>query len=464
MEGRPVLTAFDHPSHREAEEMSAQARRLMRAGKLEEARELYSRAARGELVVARTLDSRRETDDLSVTYARKMRSILAISAAACFVKAQQWGEAAKAAREFLALPDLLLADGAQELEGLLDQAQRALDVLPKAKRNLTRPPELVLVRILEERDGPLLTQYRSAEGGELYLERWCARTGSTEHFLLVRSNLRAVEKYMAKRITLRSLLNSGDPGCILIDRTALLDKSVTEMYSAWLDDLPASYLPSDDSYHNESLRPAWAHTVQSFLLGDDWSGEVISAIEKNYIDVSAFLYYTTSPVAEAMLPRVVLGYDYRGGFPVVSAFKVLRAQVPHSYRSRTVGVAAMSPGVLSIDARTEIAVTIIESIAALEGAKPYYELVQAWAKQDPAKEPEIPKDAETHIRLLARALRVNPARLLLPDADIHAVGKLLASYFRKLLRLARPPGEAEFLGVGPNVVPTEVCVGVDEED
>jgi hypothetical protein len=271
-----VLTAFDHPSHREAEEMSAQARRLMRAGKLEEARELYSRAARGEFVVARTLDSRRETD--------------------------------------------------------------------------------------------------------------------------------------------------------------------------------------------ESLRPAWAHTVQSFLLGDDWSGEVISAIEKNYIDVSAFLYCTTSPVAEAMLPRVVLGYDYRGGFPVASAFKVLRAQVPHSYRSRTVGVAAMSPGILSIDARTEIAVTILESIAALEGAKPYYELVQAWAKQDPAKEPEIPKDAETHIRLLARALRVNPDRLLLPDADIHAVGKLLASYFRKLLRLARPPGEAEFLGVGPNVVPTEVCVGLDEED
>jgi hypothetical protein len=269
--------------------------------------------------------------------------------------AQQWDEAAKAAREFLALPDLLLADGAQELEGLLDQAQRALDVLPKAKRKLTRETD-------------------------------------------------------------------------------------------------------------ESLRPAWAHTVQSFLLGDDWSGEVISAIEKNYIDVSAFLYCTTSPVAEAMLPRVVLGYDYRGGFPVASAFKVLRAQVPHSYRSRTVGVAAMSPGILSIDARTEIAVTILESIAALEGAKPYYELVQAWAKQDPAKEPEIPKDAETHIRLLARALRVNPDRLLLPDADIHAVGKLLASYFRKLLRLARPPGEAEFLGVGPNVVPTEVCVGLDEED
>lgn len=121
-------TAFDHPSHRAAEELSAEARRLILAEKTDEARELYARAAREELVVARTLDSRKETEDLAVSYTRKMRSILAISGVACFVKAQRWDEAAEAAREFLALPILLLPDGTRDLEEFLRQAQPALTI------------------------------------------------------------------------------------------------------------------------------------------------------------------------------------------------------------------------------------------------------------------------------------------------------------------------------------------------
>lgn len=461
-----MLTAFDHPSHREAEELSAQARRLILAEKLDEARELYARAALGELVVARTLDSRQETDDLAVTYTRKMRSILAISGVACFVKAQRWDEAAKAAREFLASPDLLLPDGTRNLEELLRQAQQALDA-PKGLRKLPRPPDLVRVRILEQHEAPILSELRAEATGDAYLEKWCARIDSTERFLVVRSDLRSVEQYMAKRITMRQLLENGSElGCMLVDRTTGADGVVSEQFwAAWLEDLPESYLPSRDAFHDESLRPAWERTVQSYLLGDEWTGDLINAIERTYLDVAAFLYCAANDAQyEVEFPAAVLSYQYRGGRPVVTAFRELRSSVPPGQRARSVGVVARSPGILSIDAKTNIAEHILRSIAVLDRATVYYDLVQGWAKQDPLKDPVIPQRAEDQLRLLANILSIDLSRLMRASGDVHVVGKLLTAYFRRLVRLARPVGDAEFLGVERGVVPTAVLTESADDD
>jgi len=461
-----VLTAFDHPSHREAEELSAQARRLILAEKTDEARELYARAALEELVVARTLDSRKETDDLAVSYARKMRSILAISGVACFVKAQRWDKAAEAAREFLALPDLLLPDGTRNLEELLRQAQQALDV-PKGLRRLPRPPDLTCVRILEQREGPILSELRAEATGDAYLEKWCARIGSTERFLVIRSDLRSVEQYMAKRITMRQLLENGsDLGCMLVDRTIGGDGDVSEQFwAAWLEDLPESYLPPRDAFHDDRLRPAWERTVQSYLLGDDWSGDLINGIERTYLEVAAFLYCAANNAQYGFeFPAAVLSYQYRGGRPVVTAFRELRSRVPAGERARSVGVVARSPGILSIDAKTKIAEHILRSIVVLRPATEYYDLVQGWAKQDPLKNPVIPPRAEEHLRLLANILSIDLSRLMRASGDVHVVGKLLTAYFRRLVRLAHPDGDAEFLGVERGAVPTAVLAENSDDD
>jgi len=454
--GGLVLTAFDHPSHRAAEELSAEARRLILAEKTAEARKLYARAAREELVVARTLDSRKETDDLAVSYTRKMRSILAISGVACFVKAQRWDEAAEAAREFLALPDLLLPDGTRNLEEFLRQAQQALEV-PKGLRRLPRPPDLTRVRILEQHEHPILSELRAGATGDAYLEKWCARIGITEYSLVVRSDLRSIEQYMAKRITMRQLLENGsDLGCMLVDRTIGADGDVNEQFwAAWLEDLPESYLPPLDAFHDESLRPAWERTVQSYLLGDDWTGDLINGIERTYLEVAAFLYCAAND-AQYEFPAAVLSYQYRGGRPVVTAFSELRSSVPARERARTVGVVAHSPGILSIDAKTNIAEHILRSIAILDRATVHYDIVQEWAKQDPLKDPVIPPSAEEELRRLANILSIDLGRLMRASGDVHAVGKLLTAYFRRLVRLAHPVGDAEFLGVERSVAPTAV--------
>lgn len=139
-----MTTAFDHPSHREAEELSYRALRLMRAEQWDEARELYAQAGFGELVVARTLDPRHAANEAVAAYQRKLRSIFAISAAACLVKAQRWNEAARVAHEFLALPELLLPDSALELDDLLEQARRSREVADVLKSGDLAPLEIRL--------------------------------------------------------------------------------------------------------------------------------------------------------------------------------------------------------------------------------------------------------------------------------------------------------------------------------
>lgn len=99
-------TIFDHPAHRNAEELAVKACRLMR-----EAKNLYIEAGNEELSVARDISGLSFADS-------KLRSIFVISALSCLLKAQEWDEAIKIADEFLASPNLLTPGGLLEIEEL----------------------------------------------------------------------------------------------------------------------------------------------------------------------------------------------------------------------------------------------------------------------------------------------------------------------------------------------------------
>lgn len=328
------------------------------------------------------------------------------------------------------------------------------------------PRRLLFTRDLEEFEGPILSEYRTEEGGGAYLEKWCARDDATQRFLLVRSDLRSIAQYMARRLTMLQLLSESSDGVgWLIDRSFGAHNRLNEtFYVVTLDELPSSYMPEADALHDESLRPRWHRTLQSFLLGRDWSGEQIVAIERAYLDTVAFNHFASeNSDNHVAIPERVLQYKYRRGFPVGAAFRLLRADTPHEERGKSVGVAAGSPGVLSIDVSTRIAENIIESMRLLERAKPLYDVVQDWAKQDMTNDPVMPPDAEQDLKWFAEALNLRLSRFGEP-LRVHVVGKLLTAYFRKLLKLARPPGEAEFLGVDPSLVPSDVFVSEDEDD
>lgn len=109
---------FDDPRRRQSEEHAFDAERAERAGDLAAARAKYAAAARLEQEVAMQVPAS----------AARVRSVLAISAVALWLRGEAWGDAATAACAFLAQPDLLTPQGRTDLRVLLDRAWRTEEI------------------------------------------------------------------------------------------------------------------------------------------------------------------------------------------------------------------------------------------------------------------------------------------------------------------------------------------------
>lgn len=109
---------FENPRRRRSEELAFFAERAERTGDLSAALAHYAEAARLE-----------EENALDIPAdVRRVRSVLAISAVALWLRAEQWDEAARAGCAFLAVPGALTPDGRRELESLVDRAWRSREL------------------------------------------------------------------------------------------------------------------------------------------------------------------------------------------------------------------------------------------------------------------------------------------------------------------------------------------------
>lgn len=106
---------FDDPRHRRSEELAFFAERAERTGDLVSALSQYAEAAKLEEENALEVPG-----DLP-----RVRGVLAISAVALWLRAEQWEEAARAGCAFLAAPSALTPDGIGELRSLVDRAWRS---------------------------------------------------------------------------------------------------------------------------------------------------------------------------------------------------------------------------------------------------------------------------------------------------------------------------------------------------
>jgi hypothetical protein len=109
---------FDDPRRRRSEELAFFAERNERAGDLSTALERYAEAAALEEENARDVPG-----DVP-----RVRTVLAISAVALWLRAERWDEAARAGCGFLATPHMLTPDGRGELQSLVDRAWRAREL------------------------------------------------------------------------------------------------------------------------------------------------------------------------------------------------------------------------------------------------------------------------------------------------------------------------------------------------
>lgn len=109
---------FDDPRHRRSEELAFFAERAERTGDIPSALSQYGEAA-----------SLEEENALEVPgEVPRIRSVLAISAVALWLCAEQWEQAARAGCAFLATPQGLTVDGRRELQSLVDRAWRSTEL------------------------------------------------------------------------------------------------------------------------------------------------------------------------------------------------------------------------------------------------------------------------------------------------------------------------------------------------
>lgn len=324
-----------------------------------------------------------------------------------------------------------------------------LPEFPPNIRQLPRP--LTFVRDLEAFEGPILSEFRAERGG-LYLEKWCARHEETARTLVVRTEQRAVAEYLARRISMLDLLTVPSDGVgFVVDR---IGDSMQAVYRVILSTLPEKYLPRPTAYHDESLRPEWDKTPQSFLLDADWDADLLAKIERLYGDVFAFNLFT-EPGSDHALPGHIFNYDYNRGFPIVQAFNSMRAAVPRELRAKSVGVSASSPGVLTINAENSTAARILAAIYALKRSEKAYDNVHRWSRLRPENAHMLHDGAIDDLRRLCESLnvvveKVLPALGSRKDAEPREVlvaGKLVAAYYRKLWKLLEPYEGVEFISI-----------------
>lgn len=325
-----------------------------------------------------------------------------------------------------------------------------LPPFPPDIRALPRP--LSWVRDLEEFEGPILSELRAEDGG-VYLEKWCAKDGELVRTLIVRTEPRAVAEYLAGRISLLSLLTVPSDGIgFIVDRSG---DSTASVYLVHVPTLPSNYLPSSTARHDAMLRPQWNNAPQSFLVDGEWDAKLLATIERKYLDVFAFTYFAHSESQMTALPQNVITYDYDGGYPYMHAFSQLRLAVPKPLRAHAVGVSVNSPGVLTIDASHEIAERVSAALASLPNSLVAYRALHEWAKLKPKHVTKMPETdvAIADIRRLCQQLQIELHKVLPRPADgapwerlhVLAAGKLVASYWRKLLALLEPAEGVEFL-------------------
>lgn len=331
-----------------------------------------------------------------------------------------------------------------------------IDISPENRLSKV-PRQLTFVRHLEAFEGPILSEYRATNGTGSYIEKFCASEETTKRYLLVRSEQRAIAEFLSGRLSMRNLIFEASDGVgFVLDRQGA---DVVAVYISPLASLPRSYFPTERRFHDPELRPEWESIPQSYIYDDSWDGSMFATLERNYLNAAGFAYLT-NPRNGRLLPPSILDFAYGGGWSVVHAFNHIRAAVPTNERARPGSIAANSPGVFTIDAPPETADRLSQALRALSRSVAHYQAIHAWSRLDPARIAESPSTmppssvARNQIKQLCAALDVDAQKLYPGEisadyepAAVLVAAKLIAAYYRVLLRVLSPSSNVEFLGV-----------------
>lgn len=101
-------------------------------------------------------------------------------------------------------------------------------------------------------EGPLLSHYIS-EKGENYLFYWVDADAHANRWIIIRTDIFTIQKYLDKKIPLSNIITSPNDGFVyIVDIDENIQYNNCKIVS--IAQLPEDYTPTDDSYYNFNLK------------------------------------------------------------------------------------------------------------------------------------------------------------------------------------------------------------------
>lgn len=288
------------------------------------------------------------------------------------------------------------------------------------------PIDLELVRDIEEFDGPLLSEFRSADG-ETFLYYWCDCSETTNRWLVVRTPPQDLFRYLVGRSSLRSLIRDCRDGFLyVVDVDG--DAAILAAWFAYADKLPESYLPGPGSCRQ--LGAGIDPHFQDVYVDQKWDYEQVAEYPRSYLQAYAF----HTAFGQGGDPGTLsVHYRLTSGWIFHTLYERMRTNAPPQLRASLEAVAFASPGYLRFRVDPVIAEGVREAVARYLVHRP--ELREAaddlryWTNGHRDLDEA---DASALIRQTAETVGVDGLALLRHIDTPENAGKALISYLGRL--------------------------------
>jgi hypothetical protein len=307
----------------------------------------------------------------------------------------------------------------------------------------TLPVTLTHVRTLRDFEGPLLAQFQS-DNGETFLYHWCDRDSDVSRWMVIRTPVQDLARYLVGATTLRNLVtHCPDRFVYLLDLDA--DDHVHATVFVPVERMTNEYVPTERSYYDVTVVP---DDAQQDVFVNDQSPEKVWEIRRKYFQAYDFLALFGRHGDTSELPERQFRYTLRGGWVRYTLFSVLRNYVIDNKRASVAEWAVASPGYVRFQVDPSVASDLRDAVIRyLENREPIDGIAKELHRWRNEQEPMSRSTARNKFQELCELLRVKSANLL-EHTDMDTAIETVRSYLNRLAYFVEQEQEGTAMLVG----------------
>lgn len=219
---------------------------------------------------------------------------------------------------------------------------------------------LELVRHLDEFDGPLLSHFIDRDSGENYLKYWCDCDTTVNRWMWIRVNEASILRLTNQYVPLSFVLpeQCRDDFVFIVDENNHYRPVV--IYMVDVDDIPAVYLPTNDSYLPSTSQVD--EKTYAVVIEGDWSIDDLGEFPRTFYRAYS-LIYGLNVLHLSNAPSFPWKAD---GFSAMHFFNWLSGNIPTEHHPYVHSMQYASPGFLRFGIHARTAKEVVKSVLCLK--------------------------------------------------------------------------------------------------